>query len=427
MMTLRLDDLKKSYKTLLYLYSSEIPDMDKINTIMLSLKIHKANLKKYSFQKPRASRKRTGSYADNRYKYRFLLYTLETLYELWEENDQEKTVSFLTAVSDTPDVISENRSISSFKDAILVFSEKYGEEYFKGFLKENEKCKRSNGLFRYMLPVSGGRFRRIRPIVYPLIGIFGTVAFVAPTITFIALTSVFDVILNGWTVLCIFGCLICGIGLFNLTVSLLTGRYLGHIFTLLFIAVGGLMTFAGIKLMETDLFTDEQVAFYFVSLLFLLFHLIIYPWFRLNVKGYLRVGKKLSRSTISKKMKGIKNFWWFEALHRTENLGKIYHFNKFFTVLYPITLITSLLFGFIKVMTIPIFILSAVTYITTIVMLVYASIRNNISIFGKPIVLLGTDSMRRTYSVFLDLILWIFPLMILYGHAVLFNAIWNII
>lgn len=427
MQSLRLDELKKSYKTLLYLYSSESCDMDKINMTMLSLKVHKANLKKYSLQKPRVSRKRMDSYVDNRFKYYFLLYTLETLYELWEEKDQEKTVSFLTTVSDTPDVILENISVSSFKDKILVFREKYGEKYFKDFLDNDANCERRTGIFRYMLPVSNGRSRRNSPIVCPLICIFGALSFIAPIITFLAIASAHDIILNGWTVLCIFGCLIAGIGLFNLTVSLLTGRYLGHIFTLLFIAAGGLMTFVGIKLMGTDFFTDEQVAFYFISLLFLLFPLIVYPWFRSNIKGYLRIEKRLSRSTISKKTKGFKNFLWYEELHKTENLGMLYRLNKFFTFLYPITLTISLLFGFIRVISIPIFILSAITYITTTVMLICASVHNNISKFGKPIVILGTDSMRRTYSVFLDMILWVFPLLMLYAHAISLNAIWNII
>lgn len=49
-------------------------------------------------------------------------------------------------------------------------------------------------------------------------------------------------------------------------------------------------------------------------------------------------------------------------------MGIAYHFNRIFTVLYPATILLHLLCGWIKVMTVPIFILSTVSILLAMVM-----------------------------------------------------------
>ena len=117
-------------------------------------------------------------------------------------------------------------------------------------------------------------------------------------------------------------------------------------------------------------------------------------------------------------MTGKRNFWWYKALHEAEGLGALYYLNFIFTILYPTAILTAFFFGFIKVMSIPILILSALTYINALVMLACAQIKKNIREYGSPLVL-------WIKGKYLDIFTWIFLLVILYAHLLLFNSLWS--
>ena len=339
---------------------------------------------------------------------------MDTLFELLDGEDTERTAAFLSVISNAPDVILEERKLSSLAYDIDSFRKKYGREYFENTFGKDEMPK---SRLDYFSPESDEWFKKRHPIGYWVLVGFGIAAIVAPLIAFIVLSQIFNLELNGWTFLCIVGCFIVGTGLFNIVAAFIK-QYLGHLITFGCLTVGGFMIFAGIKLMETDYFTDEQVNFYFITLLFLLIPLLLYPWFRHSVHFLLRSEKKLSRSAIKRNMTGKRNFWWYKALHEAEGLGALYYLNLIFTILYPTAFLTAFFFGFIKVMSIPILILSALTYINALVMLACAQIKKNIREYGSPLVL-------WIKGKYLDIFTWIFLLVILYAHLLLFNSLWS--
>ena len=47
-------------------------------------------------------------------------------------------------------------------------------------------------------------------------------------------------------------------------------------------------------------------------------------------------------------MKGYRNYWWYESIHKEAEIGWIYFLNKAFTVLVPLTIGLHLLLGWWK-------------------------------------------------------------------------------
>ena len=76
-----------------------------------------------------------------------------------------------------------------------------------------------------------------------------------------------------------------------------------------------------------------------------------YLFFRMTVAASLRAGK-MSRTAIKKAMKGKRNFWFYEELHRTHGLGNMYWLNKWFLSLFPAALILHLALGWMEQLTI---------------------------------------------------------------------------
>lgn len=278
----------------------------------------------------------------------------------------------------------------------------------------------------YFSPESDEEFKSRHPILYWILVAFGIFALVAPLVSFIVYIILNDTELNGWVILCYVGCFIVGAGLFNIVAAFIK-QYLGHLFTVGCFLVGGFLIYAGLLLMRSDYFTDEQVAFYFITLLFILFTLISYVLFRSSVYQILRGEARISRSRLRREMRGKRNFWWYEGLHRTENLGAIYRINKLFTILVTVTFATAFFFGLIKIMSIPIIILSSATQITSLIMYFYGRRRENICNYGTPIVFSrGVKEGNGSNSLLGDIVVGIITLCILYVHIRLFGSLWNI-
>ena len=90
---------------------------------------------------------------------------------------------------------------------------------------------------------------------------------------------------------------------------------------------------------------------FIVCLVFLIYMPLHYLFFRMTVAASLRAGK-MSHTAIKKVMKGKRNFWFYEELHRTHGLGNMYWLNKWFLCLYPAVLILHLALGWMKRLTI---------------------------------------------------------------------------
>lgn len=81
-----------------------------------------------------------------------------------------------------------------------------------------------------------------------------------------------------------------------------------------------------------------------LSVIFLLYMPLHYLFFRMTVAACLRAGK-MSHTAIKKAMKGKRNFWFYEQVHRSYGLGNMYWLNKWFLCLYPAALTLELAFG----------------------------------------------------------------------------------
>jgi hypothetical protein len=101
---------------------------------------------------------------------------------------------------------------------------------------------------------------------------------------------------------------------------------------------------------------------------------------------------------------GRKNYWWFEALHKEEDLGGIYRLNKFYTLLYISLFSLTLLTGLIKEMYMLLCPMHAVLYALTAYMNAFSEAQHNIAHYGKPFVLLARTSNKRWDASLLDLI-----------------------
>ncbi len=86
---------------------------------------------------------------------------------------------------------------------------------------------------------------------------------------------------------------------------------------------------------------------FIVCLVFLIYMPLHYLFFRITVAASLKAGK-MSNTAIKKAMKGKRNFWFYEELHRTYGLGNLYWLHKWFLCLYPAVLILHLGLGWME-------------------------------------------------------------------------------
>ena len=91
--------------------------------------------------------------------------------------------------------------------------------------------------------------------------------------------------------------------------------------------------------------------FYFFNLIFLLIYALMYAVFRQGMRSAHKISHKA-------KLKGAKNYWWFECVAKSKQLGRLYYVNKLFTVIYLLTATVVIFIGF----------LSFAKYIVTVLM-----------------------------------------------------------
>ena len=146
------------------------------------------------------------------------------------------------------------------------------------------------------------------------------------------------------------GCFFIGLGLFNL-IGLLDGASFGNAVTLFLLGIGGLLIGISSVILYTPsiygAINEAYVTLWFFvgGVLFILG--IWYYFFRMGLARNLR-GRGYSKSWISKEMKGYRNYWWYESIHKQADIGWIYFLNKAFTILFPPTFGLLLLLGWWK-------------------------------------------------------------------------------
>lgn len=152
---------------------------------------------------------------------------------------------------------------------------------------------------------------------------------------------------SGFIVLGCAGTLFIGIGLSNLA-GLIDGMYFGHMFSVTSILAGIFMIGVSSAIMYIpslySMVDEKYVTFYFMMLVFLTMPIIWYTLFRGLIKSIFRY-RRISKTDINHSLRGKRNYWWYEDLHRKHNLGILYYLNKIFTILYPLTAFAHLLIG----------------------------------------------------------------------------------
>ena len=125
-------------------------------------------------------------------------------------------------------------------------------------------------------------------------------------------------------------------------------------------------------------------------------------------------------------MKGSKNFWWYESLHKEVGLGLLYYVNKIFTILFASTLVLTLFLGFIKDMSLILCPMNVLLHVLNAFMILFATTRDNLDRYGKPFVFIAKRPNGGIDSFIFDIFLVIFCLMVAYVNILLFGDVWGI-
>lgn len=283
---------------------------------------------------------------------------------------------------------------------------------------------------QFFHPAADEAFKKEHPVAYVLLVILGITALVLPLMLYIWLVIVmYDAPGTGWLMLGFVGSFVIGIGLFNLVAAFL-GQYLGHWVTIGGLIGGGLIVFASCLLIFNktlyDLFDQDMVSFYFLSLLFLALPPIFYVVFRFSVDTWLRKSKRISKNRMKKLKIGKRNFWWYEGIHREVGIGLLYPVNKIFTICYVSALSCTLLGGMIRVFSVVIGFFSIVSYLMLMIMIAFSRIQENLDFHGVPIVLFAKSRNNGLDSVLLDLAMVGFVGEMGYAHLMMVCNLWGI-
>ena len=169
-----------------------------------------------------------------------------------------------------------------------------------------------------------------------------------------------------------------------------------------------------------------MLAYYFLTLLFFVALGVMYFLFRYGVQTWLQLKKQLSETHICKLKKGVKNFWWYQALHNEVGMGLLYPLNKGFTLVYTLALGLSLILGWWKPVSVVLCGLMILLGIFSAIMIGFALIWGNIEEHGRPIVLLAYPKTKGGLdSVILDAATVLFCLLVGYAHILLTADLWG--
>lgn len=407
-------NLKESFVKIKMLFSVNALDTNKINATVGDLKFSRKQIEKYGKRREK----------------RLLICCIDTLFKFIEEGNKEKICSFADVICDMPDIFLGKRNYYSFRDDIKAFNEKYEERTFNDMNKIYPYfSKRApKNAFEFFSPESDKDFKAQHPVGYWVLVGFAIFAFVLPLIIYTICTLLLgeSQSVSGWFLLGMLACLVMGVGLFNIVAAFIH-QYLGHMLTLFCLLGGGAVVGFSIFMTQNPQLYDVDVSmFYFVSLFMMLLPAFFYVWFRLSVGNWLNRSKKISRSRFKKLTNGKRNYWWYEALHKEENLGAIYFLNKSFTIIFVTLFLLTLFTGYIKEMSLILCPMNVILYVLTAFMVMFSKIQDNLDFHGKPFVLLAKSSNGGIDSVVFDIFIVLFVLGAAYANMILVGNIWGI-
>lgn len=374
-------NLQHSFIKIRTLFSAPDINANKLDAILGDLRFAKKQIAKHARRRPK----------------KILLYAIDTFFEMIEEGNREKIYDFADLVHNMPEIALKKRTFRSFAREISAFNIKYEEFCF-------------SEVNTIHINISKETFENLRRSAKPRLALIPTVAvalFLLPLICAVFYVSG----LNGeqnvsaFSVLTVLGALLIGVGLANISIAFFC-QYRARRVSAPCLLIGGAMTaISRFMINNPRLYDPDVTALYLVSLLsMLLLPPVFYFLFRSAVEDWVMRTKHVSRSRIRKLKTGRKNYWWFEALHKEEDLGGIYRLNKFYTLLYISLFSLTLLTGLIKEIYMLLCPMHAVLYALTAYMNAFSEAQHNIEHYGKPFVLLARTSNKRWDSSLLDLI-----------------------
>ena len=284
------------------------------------------------------------------------------------------------------------------------------------------------GGLRFFSPAGSTRFRAEHPREYRIITTCAAISMLLPPFLDLVIAGgVFHAPNSPWLMLGFAGAFVFGIGLYNIAAAWME-QYLGHLLTMLSFTVGAAMVAASLlPLFDVEfsaLFDKRMVSFYFLYLLLLCLPPLYYALFRGAADIWLRQ-KRISKTMIRKLKKGKANFWWYQALHEKYGLGAIYFINRVFTVLYPTALLLHLIFGWIKIISVPTFFLSALCNLLASFMFMFSGCQFHKDAFGRPFVLLARLPGGKYQSTLFDLFTAAVPLAVAYVQLKILADLWS--
>lgn len=161
---------------------------------------------------------------------------------------------------------------------------------------------------------------------------------------------------------------------------------------------------------------DETVITYSVVLsIALLFLALWYIFFRISVSQWMQ-HRGISKTAFKKELKGVKNYWWYEALHKKYNLTIVYWCNKTFTLIFAVISVLSLLLGWWKGAHLITCILFCLLCAISCFMFGFSLIQWHLYEFGKKVPILYNKS-GRTKKWMLDsgllrMVIVVFPILL---------------
>ncbi len=215
------------------------------------------------------------------------------------------------------------------------------------------------------------------------------------------------------------GALILGIGLINLLLGYRNKHYYFAVSGGCF-PVGALLMAASLAVLYIpelySMLAGETADCYFMNLVFLALPPINYSLFRVSVASWLE-RRRIRKIDVRQRMKGARNYWWYEEVHKAYGLGKLYFLNKSAVIIYTVTLGLSLLFGWVKPATPIISLLYAALSVIISAMSIFSSVQSNLECHGRPVVLFARyGPSKRCDSIILDICEVIFCLLSGYAH-----------
>jgi len=182
-----------------------------------------------------------------------LLYCIDTLFEILNEDDRNKVFDFANAIYHVPEIYMQERNLYSLRKDFKAFQKKYGKQYF-AFIDEVKPYftkKAPKNKWEYFSAASDEDFKKLHPVGYTLLCLTGIIALILPQVIYLIYVIAIHPAPNEWTIMLGYvGTFIVGIGLFNIVAAWIH-QYLGHLLTAVCLLGGTALTLFSMYLLYT--------------------------------------------------------------------------------------------------------------------------------------------------------------------------------